>query len=129
VDSPAAEVSTAVRDVVDADARALVDSDVRAIVAAVSTSVEAEEYVDAVAEAEPSLTERQRAILDFERQWWKRPGAKEQAIRDNFAVSPTRYYQTLNALLDLPEARTYDGTLVNRLLRLRDSAVRLRRLG
>ena len=74
------------------------------------------------------LSEHQRAILDFERQWWRQPGAKEQAIRDNFEMSPTRYYQALNGLLDLPQALNYDPTLVNRLLRLRAGATRARRL-
>ena len=36
------------------------------------------------------LSDRQRAILDFERQWWRQPGAKEQAIRDTFEMSPSR---------------------------------------
>src|SRR5262249_34453144 len=44
------------------------------------------------------LTDHQRSILDFERLWWRRPGAKEQAIRDNFEMSPTPYYQPLNHL-------------------------------
>ena len=65
------------------------------------------------------LSDVQRAILDFERQWWRQPGAKEQAIRDTFSMSPTRYYQTLNALLDLPGALSYDAPLIHRLLRLR----------
>jgi Protein of unknown function (DUF3263) len=68
-------------------------------------------------------------MLDFERRWWRQPGAKEQAIRDTFAMSPTRYYQTLNALLDLPAAASHDAGLVHRLQRLRASAVRGRRLG
>src|SRR5436305_1120276 len=50
------------------------------------------------------LSDRDRAILAFERQWWKYAGAKEQAIRDLFDMSATRYYQVLNALLDRPEA-------------------------
>jgi hypothetical protein len=74
------------------------------------------------------LTDTQRAMLDFERRWWRQPGAKEQAIRDTFSMSPTRYYQTLNTLLDLPGAATYDAALVNRLQRLRGAAVRGRRL-
>jgi hypothetical protein len=74
------------------------------------------------------LTEHQRSILDFERLWWRRPGAKEQAIRDNFEMSPTRYYQALNGLIDLPQALLYDPALVNRLLRLRAGAERGRRL-
>lgn len=74
------------------------------------------------------LTDRQRAMLDFERQWWRQPGAKEQAIRETFEMSPTRYYHALNAVLELPQALRYDAALVNRLLRLRASALRGRRL-
>jgi hypothetical protein len=65
------------------------------------------------------LADSDRDLLDFEKQWWRRPGAKEQAIRDRFALSPTRYYQLLNALLDRPAALAYDPGLVNRLRRLR----------
>ncbi len=76
---------------------------------------------------EPSgLSRRDREILDFERQWWRYAGAKEQAIRDLFAVSSTRYYQLLNALLDRPEAMAYDPMLVKRLGRLRTARQRAR---
>lgn len=74
------------------------------------------------------LSASQRAMLDFERQWWRRGGAKEQAIRDTFGVTPTRYYQDLNGVLDLPAAMRYDAALVHRLLRLRSEATRGRRL-
>jgi hypothetical protein len=74
-----------------------------------------------------ALSADQQAILDFERLWWRQPGAKEQAIRDNFEISPTRYYQQLNALLDLPQALSYDPTLINRLQRLRAATSRSRR--
>ena len=50
------------------------------------------------------LSARDAEILAFERQWWKFAGAKEQAIRDKFQMSATRYYQVLNALIDKPEA-------------------------
>jgi hypothetical protein len=83
---------------------------------------------DAAAIVDAALTEPQRAMLEFERQWWRQPGAKEQAIRDVFGITPTRYYQSLNALLDLPAALTYDATLVHRLQRLRTAATRGRRL-
>jgi hypothetical protein len=72
------------------------------------------------------LGERQRAILDFERQWWKHAGAKEQAIRDTFQISPTRYYQLLNALLDDPAVLAYDPVTVQRLRRVRSARVRAR---
>lgn len=71
-----------------------------------------------------ALTERQQRILEFERQWWRRQGAKEQAIRDTFQISATRYYQILNALLDIPDALAHDPVLVNRLRRLRASHTR-----
>ncbi|HWU23718.1 MAG TPA: DUF3263 domain-containing protein, partial [Nocardioides sp.] len=51
-----------------------------------------------------ALSERDRGILEFERQWWKYAGAKETAVREQFDMSSTRYYQVLNALIDRPEA-------------------------
>ena len=75
------------------------------------------------------LTERERQVLAFERQWWRRPGAKEQAIRDLFGFSSTRYYQLLNGLLDNPYALAYDPVLVKRLRRLRASRTRTRTAG
>lgn len=66
------------------------------------------------------LTERETEILAFERRRWRYPGAKEQAIRDTFNLSATRYYQLLNALIDRPEALAAAPVLVARLRRLRD---------
>jgi len=54
------------------------------------------------------LSERDRKIIAFERQWWKYAGAKEQAIRELFDMSATRYYQVLNALIDNPAALEVD---------------------
>jgi hypothetical protein len=67
----------------------------------------------------PALTARDIAILDFERLWWKYPGAKEQAVRDRFDLTATRYYMLLNQLVDRPEALQHDPVVVNRLRRLR----------
>ena len=78
------------------------------------------------------LSERDQSILAFERQWWKYAGAKEQAIRELFDMSATRYYQVLNALVDRHEALAADPMLVKRLRRLRASrqkARAARRLG
>jgi hypothetical protein len=72
------------------------------------------------------LSERDREILAFERHWWKYAGAKEQAVRDLFEMSATRYYQVLNALLDRPEALAADPMLVKRLRRLRAARQRAR---
>ena len=84
------------------------------------------------ADAADGLTRRDREILAFERQWWKYAGAKEQAIRELFDMSATRYYQVLNALIDTPAALAADPMLVKRLRRLRASRQRqrsARRLG
>jgi len=72
------------------------------------------------------LSERDREILHFERQWWKYAGAKEHAVRENFGMSSTRYYQVLNALIDRPEALAFDPLLVRRLRRLRAARQRAR---
>ncbi|MCW2622152.1 MAG: hypothetical protein JWL64_1754 [Frankiales bacterium] len=80
----------------------------------------------------PALDSRDLEILAFERQWWKYAGAKEQAVRDKFDMSATRYYQVLNALIDKPEALVADPMLVKRLRRLRATRQRsrtARRLG
>jgi hypothetical protein len=75
---------------------------------------------------EGTLAARDREILAFERQWWKYAGAKEQAIKELFDMSATRYYQVLNALIDTPEALEADPMLVKRLRRLRTSRQRAR---
>jgi hypothetical protein len=72
------------------------------------------------------LDARGKAILDFEREWWRYAGAKEQAIREHFDLSPTSYYRTLNDLIDREEALTYDAMLVKRLRRMRASRQRQR---
>lgn len=73
-----------------------------------------------------ALSERERDILVFERQWWAHPGAKDKAIRERFEVSPTRYYQLLNDLIERPAAMEAEPTLVKRLRRLRATRVRAR---
>lgn len=66
------------------------------------------------------LSERDRAILDFERTSWQRPGSKEAAIREHLGISGTRYYQLIGAIVDGDAALTYDPLTVRRLRRLRE---------
>jgi hypothetical protein len=80
--------------------------------------------VPRTAPEEPALVARELAILEFEKKWWRHAGAKEQAIRDEFGLSSTRYYQLLNGLLDNPLALAHDPVLVGRLRRLRASRTR-----
>ncbi|MCY4725003.1 DUF3263 domain-containing protein [Nocardioides sp. STR2] len=94
--------------------------------------MDAAEHIAAGQETAAGLSQRDRDILEFERHWWKYAGAKEQAVREKFDMSSTRYYQVLNALIDRPEALEADPLLVRRLRRLRASRQRqrsARRLG
>jgi len=73
-----------------------------------------------------ALTDRERAILDFERSWWTEVGPKDTAIRERFELSGTRYYQLLTELLDDPGALEYDPLVVRRLRRVRERRRRAR---
>ncbi len=94
--------------------------------------MDAAKHIVAEQETAAGLSQRDREILEFERHWWKYAGAKEQAVREKFDMSSTRYYQVLNALIDRPDALEADPLLVRRLRRLRASRQRqrsARRLG
>lgn len=67
------------------------------------------------------LTDQQREILRFERQWWKWQGAKEEAVREKFGMSGVRYAQVVNALIDTPGAEVVEPVTVRRLRRLREA--------
>ncbi|MDN4173898.1 DUF3263 domain-containing protein [Nocardioides sp. SOB77] len=69
--------------------------------------------------ATTGLTHEDRMMLDFEHSWWKYAGAKETAIREQFALTSTTYYRRLNWIIDQPEALEHDALLVRRLRRLR----------
>lgn len=81
------------------------------------------------------LSDRDRAILDFERTWWTEPGpagpggkapSKQEAIRARLSLSGARYYQLVGALIDSPEALVYDPLVVKRLRLRRDERRRVR---
>ena len=87
---------------------------------------------DPMAVTPAGLSEQQVALLEFEKQWWALPGSKESEIREHFDISPTRYYQLLNALIDSEVALVHDPLLVKRLRRLRSTRQKdrtARRLG
>ncbi|HTL41083.1 MAG TPA: DUF3263 domain-containing protein [Pseudolysinimonas sp.] len=77
-------------------------------------------------DAPPELDELSLRMLDFERQWAARVGAKDAAIRAEFSIPAARYYQMLYALIDSPVALRSDPLLVRRLQRLRDARARAR---
>ncbi|WP_233563261.1 DUF3263 domain-containing protein [Micromonospora musae] len=115
---------------VPGDSTSTVAGDVVEEDGAAATAQAAAETVGPTADAARTaagLTEREQAILAFEQQWWRHAGAKEQAIRDVFGLSATRYYQLLNGLLDNPAALAAEPVLIGRLRRLRSSRARNRR--
>jgi hypothetical protein len=65
-------------------------------------------------------------ILAFERSLWRSPGTKEREISDAIGITPTRYYQILNELIDSPDAAQFDPALVARLRRRRTARAKLR---
>ncbi|MDQ1136217.1 hypothetical protein QE410_001016 [Microbacterium sp. SORGH_AS 1204] len=69
-----------------------------------------------------ALSDRDRAFLAFEGEWRRHAGAKEEAIRAEFGMTPARYYQVLGRLIDTPDALAHDPMLVRRLRRRRDDA-------
>ena len=80
----------------------------------------------AAAETGTELGEFELRVLDFERVWASRVGAKDAAIRSEFSIPAARYYQMLYALIDSPVALRSDPLLVRRLQRLRDARSRAR---
>jgi len=77
-------------------------------------------------DASDELDELAVRLLDFERAWASRVGAKDAAIRKEFSIPAARYYQMLYALIDSPAALRSDPLLVRRLQRLRDARSRAR---
>ena len=67
----------------------------------------------------PELTDADREMLAFERDWWRHAIAKDRAVRDRFGLAPADYYRTLSELIDRDEALEHDPLLVRRLRRLR----------
>ncbi|MEK7424468.1 MAG: DUF3263 domain-containing protein [Actinomycetota bacterium] len=77
-------------------------------------------------EIDEPLSDRQRAIIDFEGSWWMQDEARDLAIRARFACSAEEYYQELNQLLDHPGALSVDPLVVRRLRRQRERRRRAR---
>ena len=66
-----------------------------------------------------TLTDADRALLDFADQRWKARGNHADAIRAEFGITVTRFWQKVNNLLDREDALDYAPLTVNRLRRLR----------
>jgi hypothetical protein len=75
------------------------------------------------------MTPLEIQALEIERQWWRYPGAKAETISSKLGLTPTRYAQILNRLLDDPEALAAEPVLINRLRRHRAAKLRARSAG
>lgn len=74
------------------------------------------------------LTDRDRALLDLagREPGYALVGAFEQAVLEETGLSPTRFWQRINALLDEPAAWEYAPVVCGRLARLRRARRRSR---
>ena len=70
------------------------------------------------------LSERERALIDFEREWWTLGSRKDVAIRDRFEMSVSSYYRALQRLIDRAEALQYEPLTILRLRKRREQARR-----
>ncbi len=71
------------------------------------------------ARPDPQLTDLEVRMLEFETQWWTRPGAKVTAIRAQFDMTEIRFYAVLNRVIDKPAAAKRYPLVVRRLRDLR----------
>jgi len=70
------------------------------------------------------LSEHERALIDFEREWWQLGSRKDVGIRTRFDMSASSYYRALHGLVDRAEAMQYDALTVLRLRKRREQARR-----
>ncbi|MDP9852635.1 DUF3263 domain-containing protein [Corynebacterium lowii] len=68
-----------------------------------------------------SLSDFDARLLNFAERAPRSLGAREEAIRAELGISPVRYYQRLNLLIDAPEALAEHPLLVRRLSRIRET--------
>ena len=69
---------------------------------------------------QPKLSQRDRAILDFEQSWWESAIPRDQAVREQFQLTEAEYAEVLNHLIASEAAILAEPLLVRRLRRLRD---------
>lgn len=69
------------------------------------------------------LNSRHKEMLEFEDLFWSRGGSlnKNKEIEERFHLTPVRYYQLLNVIVDQPEAKEYRPLLVKRIDRMKAS--------
>lgn len=74
------------------------------------------------------MTDDDRALLDFAALRWNHSGNQADAIRTEFGMTVTRFWQRVNTVCDDPDALAYAPQLVNRLRRIRSTRAQRRSL-
>lgn len=72
------------------------------------------------------LTDTQKAMLDLAGQTFKYAGSLEDQAKQQFGLTPTRYWQEVNRLIQTEPALAYRPALVQRLNDRRRPQQRLR---
>lgn len=67
------------------------------------------------------MTDDDKRMLDLAGARWNYAGNLEQAVRDEFDISLTRFFQRVNRIIDAREALEYSPHTVNRLRRIRSA--------
>lgn len=71
-------------------------------------------------DSDSPFTPLEESVLAIEREFPKYGGPKDDAIRRRLDISPTIYFQVLNALMDRPEAMEHEPQIIGRLHRVRE---------
>lgn len=71
------------------------------------------------------LTTTEQAILNLAAQTFKHAGSLEEQAKTQLGLSPTRYWQEVNRLIQTPAAHQHDPALVQRLNQRRRPPQRL----
>ena len=67
-----------------------------------------------------ALSDRGRAVLDVERNWWLDGRSKTEVVRERLRMSLSRYNQLLGELLANKDAEAYDPLVVRRVRRAKE---------
>jgi Protein of unknown function (DUF3263) len=67
-----------------------------------------------------ALCDRDRAVLDVERNWWLDGRSKTEVVRARLRMSLSRYNQLLGELLLNKDAEAYDPLVVRRVKRAKE---------
>lgn len=75
------------------------------------------------------LTDDERMALEIAATPYRHPAIRDSHVLEQLGLTPTRYWATVDALLDRPDALAEMPAVVLRLRRLREARAAARRAG